>query len=110
MQLQLALLAALFALVAPSSAEHGRTTAFVVAGAGLAPPRATLAREALAAPTLSSRRYLSLAPGPSLRAGRAVTRLAMATDVQDDKRLLSSRRLAAAVDVIKAGVPDEEVR
>ena len=39
MQLQLALLAALFALVAPSSAEHGRTTAFVVAGAGLAPPR-----------------------------------------------------------------------
>ena len=110
MRLQLALLAALLALVAPSSAEHGRTTAFVFARAGLSPLRATLAREALAAPTLSSRRYLALDSSPSLRAGGAVTRLAMATDVEDDKRLLSSRRLAAAVDVIKAGVPDEEVR
>ena len=110
MQLQLALLAALFALVAPSSAEHGHTTAFVVAGAGLAPRRATFRTGETAAPALSPRRHLALAPGPALRAGRAVTRLAMATDVQDDKRLLSSRRLAAAVDVIKAGVPDEEVR
>lgn len=102
MRLQLALLAVFFALVASSSADNGRTAAFVISGAGLSP------REALTTPTLSPRRHCVLSCGPSLRAGRAVTRLSMTTDLQDEKRLLSSRRLAAAVDVIKAGVPDEE--
>jgi len=105
MRMQLALLAAACALVAPSSADHGRTAAFV---AGPGAPRGTaLTREAL---TLTPRRHLALGSGPSPRAGRAAARLAMSTDVQDDKRLLGSRRLAAATDVIKSGAAsDEEV-
>ena len=95
--MQLTLLASACAVVATSSADHGRTAAFVASPAAARGTALTL--EALA---LTPRRLLALGPRPPPRAGRAAARLAMSTDVQDDKRLL--------VQVREAHVPDRHAQ